>query len=145
MNHIFKFIICYIGFLGLTYAHYNLLPPSVDGYFCKVAYCSTAAILAIFYVLMLDILSIGKNKNKEQVMAAKIRDLFGGSEMSLTHAKIALIQGEKVAHSTFVEGEYIHMDHGKLCDEEMNRLNPSEFWSIRNTKVWMTGWYILMD
>jgi len=50
-----------------------------------------------------------------------------------------LNQGHKIAHNTFVEGEYVRLNAKNQVVDENNTVLP-EFWKFRYGARWNSGW-----
>lgn len=55
----------------------------------------------------------------------------------------AMKQGKKLKHRFFTEGEYITMDNNKINTEDGYLCTAQEFWAVRFSEAWHTGWYII--
>lgn len=61
--------------------------------------------------------------------------------MSKAEAIQQMQQGHKVSHINFSDDEFIYLKNGEIHDEQNLNIN-SEFWSIRATPEWNSGWFL---
>lgn len=53
-------------------------------------------------------------------------------------------KGNRVTHSSFLDGEFISIDkHGLLVDENNITLDWDTFWANRNSETWENNWSIV--
>lgn len=64
--------------------------------------------------------------------------------MVKSEALQAMMDGHKVTHQLFSEGEYIIMLNRRLYDEEGYNVS-GDFWMLKIQPEWQTGWYVCGD
>lgn len=66
------------------------------------------------------------------------------STLSRTQAQIAFVEGKKISHKYFLDGEFIKLNvDNKMEDENGLLLNKMNFWLARGTKQFDDGWFIV--
>lgn len=70
---------------------------------------------------------------------------FGNSTLTRAMAQIAFVEGKKISHIRFLEGEFVMLNSSdKMEDESGNILNKMDFWLIRGgTKQFDEGWFVV--
>jgi hypothetical protein len=68
----------------------------------------------------------------------------GISTLSRAQAQIAFVEGKKISHKYFLDGEFIKLNvDNKMEDENGLILNKINFWLARGTKQFDDGWFIV--
>ena len=65
--------------------------------------------------------------------------------MTKQEAIIAMQKGKKVRHKSFMKHEWISIIDDKIRTEEGFLHNQKEFWILRNTNNWLTGWSVILE
>ena len=64
--------------------------------------------------------------------------------LTIDQAKLALIEGKRITHRSFMAGEYLVQKDDELYDEIGQPLNYNEFFNYRSNKpMWGIGWSIV--
>ena len=68
----------------------------------------------------------------------------GSSTLSRAKAQIAFVEGKKISHKYFLDGEFVKLNADKkMEDENGNILDKMDFWLARGTKQFDDGWFVV--
>lgn len=68
----------------------------------------------------------------------------GSSTLSRSRAQIAFVEGKKISHKYFLDGEFVKLNADKkMEDENGNILDEIDFWLAMGTKQFNDGWFVV--
>ena len=68
-----------------------------------------------------------------------------GSDIPLEDAKNIQRNGFKIKHRSFSEGEFVVTSDRVFQDENGHHLNQDEFWSLRQSENFKSGWSLFQN
>lgn len=88
------------------------------------------------------IINLQMNNEPHQPQSCQTNE--GSSTLSRARAQIAFVEGKKISHKYFLEGEFVKLNaNKKMEDENGNILNKMDFWLARGTKQFDDGWFVV--
>ena len=86
-----------------------------------------------------------KNKlSKRNEKPAFLVGAVSSSTLSRAKAQIAFVEGKKISHNYFLDGEFVKLNADKKMEDENGIiLNKMDFWLARGTKQFDDGWFVV--